>query len=138
VKLVQGKTDETSPSASTSSSYSKLKSIYQNFLRESESLFPKVDQKLILNMLQLETSYPDWEGSVMLKLIYPAKTDLETKKEWIYKKYQRVASMEENRTIRFKGIRIYVKELESMIREDPDIEFITGSATLTPSDAYSA
>jgi hypothetical protein len=138
VKLVQGKTDETSPSASTSSSYSRLKSIYQNFLRESESLFPKVDQKLILNMLQLETSYPDWEGSVMLKLIYPAKTDLETKKEWIYKKYQRVASMEENRTIRFKGIRIYVKELESMIREDPDIEFITGSATLTPSDAYSA
>jgi hypothetical protein len=135
---VQGKTDETSPSASTSSSYSRLKSIYQNFLRESESLFPKVDQKLILNMLQLETSYPDWEGSVMLKLIYPAKMDLETKKEWIYKKYQRVASMEENRTIRFKGIRIYVKELESMIREDPDIEFITGSATLTPSDAYSA
>jgi hypothetical protein len=138
VKLVQGKTDETSSSASISSSYSRLKSIYQNFLRESESLFPKVDQKLILNMLQLETSYPDWEGSVMLKLIYPAKTDLETKKEWIYKKYQRVASMEESRTIRFKGIRIYVKELESMIREDPDIEFITGSATLTPSDAYSA
>jgi hypothetical protein len=136
--LVQGKTDETSSSASISSSYSRLKSIYQNFLRESESLFPKVDQKLILNMLQLETSYPDWEGSVMLKLIYPAKTDLETKKEWIYKKYQRVASMEESRTIRFKGIRIYVKELESMIREDPDIEFITGSATLTPSDAYSA
>jgi hypothetical protein len=135
---VQGKTDETSSSASISSSYSRLKSIYQNFLRESESLFPKVDQKLILNMLQLETSYPDWEGSVMLKLIYPAKTDLETKKEWIYKKYQRVASMEESRTIRFKGIRIYVKELESMIREDPDIEFITGSATLTPSDAYSA
>jgi hypothetical protein len=135
---MQGKTDETSTSASISSSYSRLKSIYQNFLRESESLFPKVDQKLILNMLQLETSYPDWEGSVMLKLIYPAKTDLETKKEWIYKKYQRVASMEENRTIRFKGIRIYVKELESMIREDPDIEFITGSATLTPSDAYSA
>lgn len=138
MKLVQGKTDETSSSASISSSYSRLKSIYQNFLRESESLFPKVDQKLILNMLQLETSYPDWEGSVMLKLIYPAKTDLETKKEWIYKKYQRVASMEESRTIRFKGIRIYVKELESMIREDPDIEFITGSATLTPSDAYSA
>jgi hypothetical protein len=24
-----------------------------------------------------------------------------------------------------------------MLKEDPDIEFITGSATLTPSDAYS-
>jgi hypothetical protein len=62
----------------------------------------------------------------MLKVIYPAKTDLESKKEWLYKKYLRVASIEENRTIRFKGIRIYIKELESMIREDPDIEFITG------------
>jgi hypothetical protein len=137
VKLVQGKTDDIS-SASISSSYSRLKSIYQNFFRESESLFPKVDQKLLLNMLQLETSFSDWEGSVLLKLIYPANSDLESKKEWIYKKYQRVASIEENRTIRFKGIRIYIAELESMLGEDPDIEFITGSATLTPSDAYSA
>ena len=136
MKLVQGKTDETS--ASVSSLYSRLKSSYQNFLRESESLFPKVDQKLLLNMLQFETSFSDWEGSVLLKLIYPANTDLDSKKEWIYKKYQRVASIEENRTIRFKGIRIYVAELESMLGEDPDIEFITGSATLTPSDAYSA
>lgn len=133
---MQGKTDETS--ASISSSYSRLKSSYQNFLRESESLFPKVDQKLLLNMLQFETSFSDWEGSVLLKLIYPANSDLESKKEWIYKKYQRVASIEENRTIRFKGIRIYIAELESMLGEDPDIEFITGSATLTPSDAYSA
>jgi len=135
---VQGKTDETSPSGSITSSSSRLKSIYQNFLRESESLFPKVDQKLLLNILQLETSFSDWEGSVLLKLIYPPNTDLESKKEWIYKKYQRVASIEENRTFRFKGIRIYIAELESMLREDPDIEFITGSATLTPSDAYSA
>jgi hypothetical protein len=135
--MVPGKTDELSPSTSISS-YSRLKSIYQNFLRESESLFPKVDQKLLLNMLQFETSFSDWEGSVLLKLIYPANTNLESKKEWIYKKYQRVASIEENRTIRFKGIRIYIKELESMLAEDPGIEFITGSATLTPSDAYSA
>jgi hypothetical protein len=115
--LPLSKTNESSTSTSVSS-YSKLKSTYQNFLKESENLFPKVDQKLILNMLQLEMSYPDWEGSVMLKVIYPANTDLESKKEWVYKKYQRVASIEENKTIRFKGIRIYIKELESMIRED--------------------
>jgi hypothetical protein len=132
------KTNESSSTSTSVSSYSRLKSTYKNLLKESENLFPKVDQKLILNMLQLEMSYPDWEGSVMLKVIYPANTDLESKKEWVYKKYQRVASIEENKTIRFKGIRIYIKELESMIREDPDIQFITGSATLTPSDAYSA
>jgi hypothetical protein len=126
-----------SPSA-LSPSYSKLRSAYQNFLDELASLFPKVDQKLLLNMLQFETSYGDWEGSVMLKVIYPAeKVDIESKKEWIYKKYQRVATVEENRTLRFKGIRMYIAELESMLKEDPDIEFITGSATLTPSDAYS-
>jgi hypothetical protein len=90
-------------------------------------------------MLQFETSYGDWEGSVMLKVIYPAeKIDVESKKEWIYKKYQRVATVEENRTLRFKGMRMYIAELESMLKEDPDIEFITGSATLTPSDAYSS
>jgi hypothetical protein len=121
-----------------SPSYSKLRSAYQKFLDELASLFPKVDQKLLLNMLQFETSYGDWEGSVMLKVIYPAeKVDIESKKEWIYKKYQRVATVEENRTLRFKGIRMYIAELESMLKEDPDIEFITGSATLTPSDAYS-
>jgi hypothetical protein len=32
---------------------------------------------------------------------------------------------------------MFITELESMLKEDPDIEFITGSATLTPSDAYS-
>jgi hypothetical protein len=121
-----------------SPSFSRLRLAYQNFLDELVSLFPKVDQKLLLNMLQFETSYDDWEGSVMLKVIYPAeKVDIESKKEWIYKKYQRVATVEENRTLRFKGIRMYIAEIESMLREDPDIEFITGSATLTPSDAYS-
>ena len=131
------KSKESSSSSLSSQSYSRLKAAYQNFLNELASLFPKVDQKLLLNMLQLETSYSDWEGSVMLKVIYPANIDIESKKEWIYKRYQRVATIEENRTLRFKGIRMYITELESMLKEDPDIEFITGSATLTPSDAYS-
>jgi hypothetical protein len=131
------KSKESSSSSLSSQLYSRLKVAYQNFLNELTGLFPKVDQKLLLNMLQFETSYSDWEGSVMLKVIYPANIDIESKKEWIYKKYQRVATIEENRTLRFKGIRMYITELESMLKEDPDIEFITGSATLTPSDAYS-
>jgi hypothetical protein len=131
------KSKESSSSSLSSQSYSKLKTAYQNFLNELASLFPKVDQKLLLNMFQFETSYSDWEGSVMLKVIYPANIDIESKKEWIYKRYQRVATIEENRTLRFKGIRMYITELESILKEDPDIEFITGSATLTPSDAYS-
>ncbi|MGA8911711.1 MAG: hypothetical protein WCF06_01475 [Nitrososphaeraceae archaeon] len=128
--------EKTSTNKSNNTYSAKLKSRYQNFLQEAATLFPKVDQKLLLNILQFETVYSDWEGSVMLKIVYPAGTDLDTKKEWIYKKYQRVSSVEENRTLRFKGIRVYIEELEKLLNEDQEIEYITGSATLTPSDAY--
>jgi hypothetical protein len=125
--------------SSSSSSAAKLKSSYKNLLHEAATLFPKVDQKLLLNVLQFETTYDDWEGSVMLKVVYPAeKVDLDAKKDWIYKKYERVPSIEEGRTLRFKAIRMYIDEFEKLLNEDQDIEYVTGSATLTPSDAYSA
>jgi hypothetical protein len=125
-------------SASTTSS-SKLKTSYETFLQEASTLFPKVDQKLLLNILQFETTYKDWEGSVMLKIVYPATiSDIDAKKDWIYKKYQRVSNIEEDRTLRFKAIRMYVEEIEKLLKEDPTIEYITGSATMTPSDAYAS
>ena len=127
---------ESSTSTSTTST-SKLKTAYETFLQEAATLFPKVDQKLLLNMLQFETTYQDWEGSVMLKIIYPASiSDIDAKKDWIYRKYQRVSTIEENRTLRFKAIRMYIEEMEKLLKEDPTIEYITGSATMTPSDAY--
>ena len=127
---------KSSTSTSTTSS-SKLKTAYETFLQEAATLFPKVDQKLLLNILQFETTYQDWEGSVMLKIIYPATiSDIDAKKDWIYRKYQRVSTIEENRTLRFKAIRMYIEEIETLLKEDPTIEYITGSATMTPSDAY--
>ena len=127
---------ESSTSTSTTLS-SKLKTAYETFLQEGATLFPKVDQKLLLNILQFETTYQDWEGSVMLKIIYPATiSDIDAKKDWIYRKYQRVSTIEENRTLRFKAIRMYIEEIEKVLKEDPTIEYITGSATMTPSDAY--
>jgi hypothetical protein len=127
---------KSSTSTSTTSS-SKLKTAYETFLQEAATLFPKVDQKLLLNILQFETTYQDWEGSVMLKIIYPATiSDIDAKKDWIYRKYQRVSTIEENRTLRFKAIRMYIEEIEKVLKEDPTIEYITGSATMTPSDAY--
>ena len=127
---------ESSTSTSTTSS-SKLKTAYETFLQEAATLFPKVDQKLLLNILQLQTNYQDWEGSVMLKILYPATIpDIDAKKDWIYRKYQRVSTIEENRTLRFKAIRMYLEEIEKLLKEAPTIEYITGSATMTPSDAY--
>jgi hypothetical protein len=33
---------------------------------------------------------------------------------------------------------MYVEEIEKLLKEDPTIEYITGSATMTPSDAYAS
>jgi hypothetical protein len=135
------KTEKTmkTPDANSQSTSAILKSNYQRFIEESSKLFPKVDQKLLMNILQLETAYDDWEGSVLLKIVYPAdKVDLNAKKDFIYNRYQRVPTIEADKTIRFKGIRIYIEELEKILNEDQDIQYITGSATLSPTDAYSA
>ena len=122
----------------TAAAASELKQDYQNFIQKAAALFPKVDQKLLMNMLQFENTYSDWEGNVLLKVVYPSGTDMEKKKEWIYGKYQRMPSIEENKTARFKAIRMYVDDLDRMLSEDPEIEFITGSVTLSPSEAYTA
>ena len=121
------------------SSANKIKKMYNELLTESASLYPKVDQKLLLDILKFETTYKDWEGSVMLKIVYPGEgVDIERKKDWIYSRFQRVPSVEEKRTLRVKLIRMYLKDLESMLTDDPEIEYLTGSATLTPTDAYAA
>ena len=107
------------------------------FFAKQPLFFLKWTKSLLLNILQFETTYKDWEGSVMLKIVYPATiSDIDAKKDWIYKKYQRVSNIEEDRTLRFKGIRMYIEEIDKLLKEDPTIEFITGSATMTPSDAY--
>ena len=117
---------------------SKLLISYGNFLKELENSFPKVDQRLLMDIFYFQTTYKDWEGSVLLKIVYPKdKVDMNSKKEWIYSRYQRVPSIEEDRTLRFKAIRMFAEELERILIEDPQIEYITGSATLAPSDAYS-
>ena len=115
-----------------------LKQDYQEFLRKAATLFPKVDQKLLMNMLYYENTYSDWEGNVLLKVVYPAGTDMDRKKEWVFQKYQRMGSIEQDKTLRFKAIRMYINDIGELLKEDPQIEFITGSATLTPSEAYTA
>ncbi len=115
---------------------SAIRQDYMTFLRNASLLFPKVDQKLLLTVLQYQTTYGDWEGSVMLKIVYPAGTDIEKKKEWIYQKFQRMGSIESDRMIRVKVIRMYIEDLDRLLGEDPDIEFVTGSATMAPTEAY--
>ncbi len=111
---------------------------YRQFLDKAATLFPKVDQKLLLDILRFQTAYHDWEGNALIKLVYPAGVDLEKKKEWIFSRYDRVPSIEENKTVRFKAFKMYVQELANLVAEDPEIEYVTGSTSLTPAEAYSA
>ena len=129
-----------SPSTNGITAAERLKSSYEHFTAECSKLFPKVDQKLLLDMIHLQTSYKDWEGSVLLKIVYSSnsKVDTNKKKEEVYKRFQKMPDeVIEGRTLRVKLIRMYIQDLENLITSDRDIEFVTGSATLAPSDSYS-
>jgi hypothetical protein len=118
----------------------QLISSYKEFLRKASNLYPKVDQKLLLDMIYLESTYNDWEGSVLLRIVYSSNSQVNTekKKEEIYQKYQKMPEeVKEGRTLRVKLVRMYLKNLEDLINSDNDIEFVSGSATLTPTDSYS-
>jgi hypothetical protein len=125
----------------TNSAAEQIKSTYKRLLDEFVELFPKVDQKLLLDILYFQTNYKDWEGSVLLKIVYSSKANVDTekKKQEIYKKYQKMPEeVLEDRTLSVKLVRMYINDLEELINSDSDIESIFGSATLSPSDSYSA
>jgi hypothetical protein len=134
-RLADAAKSEAAPS--TLSAAVRIKQDYQNFLKEAQLLMPKVDQSLLLDILYYQTRYPDWEGSVVFRVVYPADLDINQKKEWIYQRYQRMSKVEEEKTLKFKAIRMSMEELGKMLDEDQDIQYVTGSATLTPTDSYS-
>ncbi len=117
------------PKVSSSSSSLELKSDYQNLIKKAANFFPKVNQNLILDILKLETTYKDWEGSVILEIKYPeGKVVLDTKINKLYDKYERSASEKDERTLRFKALHMNIEELGNLLKEDPEIEYISGSA----------
>ena len=132
--------NSSSSSSDVTPATEQLKASYQKFLNDSAKLFPKVDQKLLLDMLQFESNYKDWEGSVLLKIAYDsnANVDTEQKKEIIYQRYQKMPDViNEDRSLRVKVIRMYIEELEKLLNSDKDIVYLYGSASLSPTDSYS-
>jgi len=62
-----------------------------------------------MDIMKFECTYKDWEGNVMLKIVYPAQiTDLLNKKDLIDSIYGR-ASIEDDRTLRVKLVRFYLE-----------------------------
>ena len=120
-----------------SSSAFQLRSDYQNLMRKAERLFPKVGQTLLMDMLKLETKQRDWQGTVVLEIRYSGnRVSLDEKINKLYNKYERVPSEKDDRTLRFKAVHIDIEELENLLKEDPEIEHIGGSAELTQKDEY--
>ena len=72
-----------------------------------------------------------------LEIRYPEdRVLLEEKIDKLYNKYERVPSEKDDRTLRFKAVHIDTEELERLLKEDPEIEHITGSAEQTLKDEY--
>jgi hypothetical protein len=106
-------------------------------MRKAERLFPKVGQTLLMDMLKLETKQRDWQGTVVLEIRYSGnRVSLDEKINKLYNKYERVPSEKDDRTLRFKAVHIDIEELENLLKEDPEIEHIGGSAELTQKDEY--
>ncbi|MDQ2684739.1 MAG: hypothetical protein M3Y25_02710 [Thermoproteota archaeon] len=42
----------------------------------------------------------------------------------------------DERTLRFKAKRVYLQDIEEFFENDPDIEYLTGSARPTEDDQY--
>ena len=62
-----------------------------------------------MDIMKFECTYNDWEGNIMLKIVYPARiTDLLNKKDLIDAIYGR-ASIEDDRTLRVKSVRFYLE-----------------------------
>jgi hypothetical protein len=115
----------------------ELKSDYQNLIKKAANFFPKVNQNLILDILKLETTYKDWEGSVILEIKYPeGKVELDTKINKLYDKYERSASEKDERILRFKALHMNIEELENLLKEDLEIEYISGSAEHSAKDEF--
>lgn len=74
---------------------------------------------------------------MILEIRYPqGRVSLDEKIDKLYDKYERVPSEKDERTIRFKAVHIDIEELERLLRNDPQIEHIDGSAEQTQKDEY--
>ncbi|HYZ60481.1 MAG TPA: hypothetical protein VE544_12560, partial [Nitrososphaeraceae archaeon] len=112
---------------------------YQNFKKRISQLIPKADQDLVLQILKFQTMKEEWRGSVTLRIKYRKnlEIDLNSKKEKLYEKYKMLPSEMDDRTLRFKALRVYLEDI-SELSQDPEVEYISGSAEPSQKDQYAS
>lgn len=110
---------------------------YQNFKKRISQLIPKVDEDLVLQMLKFQTMKEEWPGSVTLRIKYQKNLEMDLKKEKLYEKYKMLPSEMDDRTLRFKALGVYLEDI-SELSQDPEVEYISGSAEPSQKDQYAS
>jgi hypothetical protein len=110
---------------------------YQNFKKRISQLIPKVDEELVLQMLKFQTMKEEWPGSVTLRIKYQKNLEMDLKKEKLYEKYKMLPSEMDDRTLRFKALGVYLEDI-SKLSQDPEVEYISGSAEPSQKDQYAS
>jgi hypothetical protein len=112
---------------------------YQNFKKRIAQLIPKVDEDLIIHILKFQDTREKWPGSVTLTIKYQRnlEADFDTKKERLYEKYKMLPSEMDDRTLRFKALGVYLKDIVEL-SQDPEVEYISGSAEPSQKDQYAS
>jgi hypothetical protein len=110
---------------------------YQNFKKRISQLIPKVDEDLVLQMLKFQTMKEEWPGSVTLRIKYQKNLEMDLKKEKLYEKYKMLPSEMDDRTLRFKALGVYLEDI-SKLSQDPEVEYISGSAEPSQKDQYAS
>ena len=110
---------------------------YQSFKKRITELIPRMDTELII--LEFQTMKDKWSGSTTLRISYKRnlETDIDTKKKRLYEKYKMLPSEIDDRTLRFKALGAYLKDITEL-SQGPDVEHISGSAEPSQEHQYAS
>ena len=114
-----------------------IESQFKGLVKNINEYFPFVDEILILDILRLEYFKPNWQGTTTIEIQYrKVSVNLEEKKDRLYDKFNMLPMEKDERTLRFKAKKMYLRDIEEFFENDSDIEHITGSARSTEEDQY--
>ena len=117
--------------------YIELENQFNNLVKNINKYFPHVDEILILDILRLDYFKPDWQGTITIEIQYRNDSvNLDEKKDRLYDKFDMLPMEKDERTLRFKAKKMFLRDLEELFNNDNDIEYISGSARPSEDDQY--
>ena len=129
--------NENNNSAKLNERYLNIERQFNNLVKSIKEDFPHVDENLVLDILRLEYFKPKWHGTTTIEIQYKKDlVNLEKKKDRLYDRFNMLPMEKDERTVRFKAKRMYLREIEELFENDPDIDYLTGSARPTEDDQY--